>query len=352
MQNWRRHSIFWPLMLITAGLLLLANNLGGLPGTTWDAVARLWPVILIASGIDGYWRGEGYVSATLVAGVGMLFLLSNLGYATVDGWMIILRLWPLLLLAIGLDLLIGRRWTWSAPLAILAGLALTAVVFWVVANPAFAGQAAVTRPIQLARSGAVSADGVIELPFGRLDLAAGAEGDVLLSGEMAGLSPENVTDSVTLENGVAIFKLQGHGVSGYLPFTNRTGQETWRLRLNPAVTYALDISRPVGDSRIDLTGLTLSRLSVGSPIGKTTLILPKEGVFTATIDAAVGLTEIYVPRGASVRIEFNRALTSTTQPGDFVVEGGTVRSPAYAAGSGIDLTVNAAVGAIHVRYLP
>jgi hypothetical protein len=41
--------VFWPLTLVTMGLIFLASNLGYLPAAFWD----LWPVILVVVGLGG-----------------------------------------------------------------------------------------------------------------------------------------------------------------------------------------------------------------------------------------------------------------------------------------------------------
>ncbi len=45
----------------------------------------------------------------ILVGVGVIWLLSNLGYVTPANLSEIWRLWPLLLIAAGLDMLLGRR---------------------------------------------------------------------------------------------------------------------------------------------------------------------------------------------------------------------------------------------------
>ena len=47
MYNDRRPGLFWPLILIGLGALLLLQNLGYLPAGLWPALAQLWPVIFI-----------------------------------------------------------------------------------------------------------------------------------------------------------------------------------------------------------------------------------------------------------------------------------------------------------------
>jgi hypothetical protein len=50
----QRHppSFFWPLVFIGAGVILLLSNLGYLPWQSWNVLWRLWPLLLVALGID------------------------------------------------------------------------------------------------------------------------------------------------------------------------------------------------------------------------------------------------------------------------------------------------------------
>ena len=42
--------LFWPIILIGVGVILLLNNLGVIMGSPWEVIWRLWPVLLIALG--------------------------------------------------------------------------------------------------------------------------------------------------------------------------------------------------------------------------------------------------------------------------------------------------------------
>jgi hypothetical protein len=55
----------------------------------------------------------------LLIGLGILFLFSNLGVLDLDFWSILFRFWPVLLIAVGLDILLGRRSGVGALLALL-----------------------------------------------------------------------------------------------------------------------------------------------------------------------------------------------------------------------------------------
>lgn len=351
MNNWRRHSIFWPLALIAAGIFLFINNLGTLPGTTWDAVVRLWPLLLIVAGLDGFWRGEGYAGATLVTGLGVIFLLGNLGYLSFTGWDLVLKLWPILLVALGLDLLLGRSRPWSAAVGVLVGLLMTAVIFGVIMNtpPAVAGP---VEEVSLNLNSAARARGYINMPVGKLTLMGGAEGDRLLEGDITLWNGETLNKSVTHSADQATFRLESRGIVMIMPFGSGPNQQSWQLRLNPAPVYTLDYQMAVGESEFDLTQLKLNGLSIQQAVGKTVIKLPESGSFNVTIQAAIGETIIRLPKGAPVRIRMDRALTSTTQPADFTASGRYVSSPSYMAGSSMEISVSQAIGVIRVEYLP
>ena len=63
--------------------------------------------------------GGSIVGPILLIGAGVLFLLNNLGIVDWAVWGGLWRLWPLALVAIGLDLLFGRRRPWLSTLLVL-----------------------------------------------------------------------------------------------------------------------------------------------------------------------------------------------------------------------------------------
>ena len=54
-------------------------------------------------------RRGGLIGPVILIGLGSVFLLINLGVLSWSVWTVIFRLWPVLLVAAGLDLLLGRR---------------------------------------------------------------------------------------------------------------------------------------------------------------------------------------------------------------------------------------------------
>lgn len=127
-------GIFWPLILISLGVIFLLKNTGIISGETLDSFIPFWPVILILMGLDSFYRGEGRIGATLTIAMGVVFLMSNFGYLALGVWQIVIRVWPLFLLAAGLDILVGRRSCLGSLLGALFLLAILIGSLWVLGD--------------------------------------------------------------------------------------------------------------------------------------------------------------------------------------------------------------------------
>jgi hypothetical protein len=110
MEKERRHfSIFWPILLITVGIVLFLNNIGTISGDTWEVIWKLWPLLFIVGGIDGLVNRSGFAGPMVGIGLGTIFLLGNFGYLPVPALDVLIKFWPVLLIAWGIDLIIDHR---------------------------------------------------------------------------------------------------------------------------------------------------------------------------------------------------------------------------------------------------
>ena len=76
----RYPRVLLPMLLIIGGALLLASNLGWLPWSFWESAWRLWPVLLILLGLEVILTGRGVWSA-IVTAVVVVFLVGVIGAA-------------------------------------------------------------------------------------------------------------------------------------------------------------------------------------------------------------------------------------------------------------------------------
>ena len=88
----KERSIFWPLVMIAAGVLWLLIGMGTIPRENLWALSHTFPFILIALGLGlilrAYWRFAGmFVSVLVVAGVVFAVLYApQLGWNKVPSW--------------------------------------------------------------------------------------------------------------------------------------------------------------------------------------------------------------------------------------------------------------------------
>ena len=73
-RHYHRHSIFFPLLLIIVGLLLFLGSLQGFQNYSWEWMLRLWPLLFVAAGLDSLYQWHGFVGAVVWIGVGVTAL--------------------------------------------------------------------------------------------------------------------------------------------------------------------------------------------------------------------------------------------------------------------------------------
>jgi hypothetical protein len=301
-------------------------------------------------------RQGGLAGPIILIGAGLLFLLNNLGVISWSVWGGLIKLWPLLLIAIGLDLLFGRRSRLGSLLVAALVLAALAGAIWYSGGwgaPAGAllGSQAISQPL----GGASSANLDIGMGVGTLRLGAQATPDGLLSGSITAGPRDQVEREFGVTNGVATFRL--HSVSqglGALPIGPASrGELVWDLRLNPSVPLDLKLSTGAGTATLDLSQLTLRSLEMSTGVGAATVTLPRAGVLRANISGGVGETTIAIPAGVAARIKASAGLGQVRVLGTFERQGELYVSPGYAeADARVELTISGGVGSITVTQEP
>ena len=158
------------------------------------------------------YRKSGIVGPLILIGLGIVFLLGYLGIITTTMWDVIISLWPLLLIAIGLDLIVGRRSVWGTLLVLIIVLAVFVGGVYVLEtgapSPAQDGE-------QIRIPGAGVSNAVVQLKpaAGYLYVSAGrAPGEDLVAGYVFLFSGEHVTQTVQLQTDPASVSLQSEGV--------------------------------------------------------------------------------------------------------------------------------------------
>lgn len=342
-----RRSIFFPAILIILGIIFLLNNIGVLADNVWDNILQLWPILLIALGIDGVLQRQSIVGPVFLIGLGLVFLLANYGYLALNVWELVLRLWPILLIAIGLDIVIGRRSFLLSLVGLAIALLLLVGALWLFDVRMESGQVLNSEQVSQALDGASQARVTVAPAVGSLRLTAMSDPDGLISGSVRRVGNETVTTDYSVIDETANYSLRG--TAGL--FFTATAAWTWDLALTPAIPIDLETSLGAGQSLIDLTNLDISALDVNLGVGETIVVLPGEGTFEGRVNSAIGQTVIRVPPEMAVRINADTGIANISVPSDFERQEDVYTSPGFdTADNRIELQVDQAIGNVEVRY--
>lgn len=342
-------SLFFPLLLVALGVFIFLINIGTVSGTLWENLMQYWPVILIIAGLDGLYRRDGWVGPMVLLGLGTIMLLGNLHYLEFGGFALFLRLWPILLVAIGLDVIFGNRGSvWSNLFRVLIGLVLVGGIVWLATISPFFSVGLKSVDFEQSLDKATSSDVRFAMAVGELKLSGGADKDMLVSGS-AGLPKE-----MTLEpyysapvDGKSTLSLEGNGMV-IIPVN--TNISPWIFDLNSEIDMQLKAELGVGQMRIDLTGMNVNEIKTEMGVGQTILTLPGGMDVDAVVSGAIGELIIRVPAGAEVVIKTDKAIVSSRIPDGYVRDGDTIRSPEAKPGADeITIQVDLAIGSISIE---
>jgi hypothetical protein len=280
--------------------------------------------------------------------VGLVLLGNNLGWTTIGVWDL-LRLWPILLIAGGLEILIGQRSTLASLLVLVAMLALLGGGLWLLSSSRPPGDLLQGEEISQSLEGATSAEVDIGFGVGTLRVRSMSDPDKLILGVAELHRGEKLEQDAQIAEGTAIYSLKSTG-NWAVPFFGWEGDKTWDLELSRDVPIDLDIDAGVGDATIDLERLDLSELRLSVGVGRMTVILPMRGDLSARVDGGIGELFVKVPKGMELRVYASAGLGNTSVPPDYQRKGDVYLSPGYYDGDNrIDLTLEQGIGRIVIQ---
>jgi hypothetical protein len=247
----------------------------------------------------------------VIIGAGVALLLSNLGYLPWASWNILWRLWPLLLVALGIDLLIGRR---SVVGSIVSGVLILALVGGAFALAFFAESipqlAEMAEPVEWQTAH-------VEHPLDDVERASVVIDWTSVPGTLSALSDSpNLIEGDIVYRGELIFDVntRGDGADvkldtffsgpwwGWPPDFGNGPDAAWDVKLSPKVPFDLNLDAGSGRCDFDLSALQISGLVVDAGSGSIELALPSDSSFEARIDGGSGRLDIVLPKGVGARV--------------------------------------------------
>jgi hypothetical protein len=291
----------------------------------------------------------GIVVPALLIGLGILFLLENLGLLGWSVWQAAQRLWPLLLVAWGLELMLGRRSAWGGAIAVVLILMLLAGGVMMLGRPATTSQDMLV--INVPKLETDQAQLMLDPAIGyvKVDVLED-QARYLIDGEVRPFPGERVRQEFDRSGNYIDGRVETSGAV-LLPIINfNIGRPTWDFKLHPGTNYNLTFDLGAGKADLFLAELLVEGLQIDTGIGQTIVYLPERGNYDAVIDAGLGHVVVYLPDNLGVRLHVNTGIGSSDLPNDFRRAGDAYLSPNYdEAEMRIDVDISLGIGSVEVR---
>jgi hypothetical protein len=282
----------------------------------------------------------------ILVGVGVLWLLVNLNVIAQVDFSSVLRLWPLLLVVIGLDLLLGRQNAWSGAIigviaigALAVFLVLGPSLGWTTANMGDARVESFSTPLE----NTTRANFVFDLSSEHVNIYALNTAGELIAANIAHTGSIDYTVS---GSGTRTVHLAQRSNSSGFVFDLSSLNLKWNLGITPEIPVNLTLNGGSGSVTADLTGLKLQSLQavLGSgyaaftlpesassiPVqlksgsGALSMILPSKTNLTITADSGSGSLTFTLPSNAEARVEvYGNGSSSLNLPPGFQTAAGS-----------------------------
>lgn len=286
-------------------------------------------------------RGRRFlpIGPILLIGLGILLLLNNFGLIPWEVWRTIARLWPLVLVLLGIQALVTGRVDWGSLILLLAAFAVLSLVLWLqtpalsLAGPRGAASST-SSSFQQSLNGANSAAVTVDFGVGRLEIGSLDEPGLLARGSLSGQAAGQIRSSYQVRDGQGNLVVRAGGRPGGFPFGGQSDGPSHQLtlELTKAVPLDLEVESGASEVRLDLHDLQLRTLRLSTGASRAEITLPSSGQTRAEIEAGAASLRINVPAEVAARIETRGSALSPIQIDEsrFPRRGDVYESPDYA----------------------
>ena len=273
--------------------------------------------------VDPRRRAPSLFWPVALIGIGALLLLSNMGLIPATGWAVLWRLWPIGLIALGLDVLIGRR---SVAGAIASGVLILVMVGTAIGVTIFAEQ--IPLLVDLAKAPVVQYEHV-EYPLNGMESADIIIDYTSMPSTLYALDDSgNLIEADVAYRGDLIFSTQPAGDHVHVTLdsvqqgfsygavsSSADARTKWDVGLSPSAALSLDLDASSGHCDFDLSELTITELFIDASSGGMTLALPESSSFAGEIDGSSGAITIELPDNVGLKLELEDG-SGSFNPGD------------------------------------
>jgi hypothetical protein len=250
-------------------------------------------------------KGHSLFWPILLVGIGITWLLVNLGYLPALNIGQLLKLWPIVLIVLGVDMIFGRRFPWAG--TAIGLLAVGGIIAFLFMSPKLGFEAApqmktetFTEPV----GKATSASYTIEGSSSPIEISGLTAGDELVHAVITHRSIFNFDVSGTTEKSVRMSEASDS--SSWVVWNFSTEPMKWDIQLAEGIPSELSLDGGSGHLDIDLSGIELTMLQADMGSGASEFVLPvTDKPYEFVLDSGSGSVRVKIPEGASVSLDLN-----------------------------------------------
>ena len=275
-------------------------------------------------------------------------LLSNFDRISWKVWEIIFTLWPVLIVAAGIDLMFNQKSTWQltiAGLLVISIMGILAILF---------DRGITSRPLEenkltQARGEATIGFLTIRPSFVMLKLVSQGNSELLITGSTKKWNGERIQSSYEIMNETGNYLLESSGMLFlYEPGVKNRAQ--WNLGVNSRIPVKIAIDQVVGEQDLDLTGLMIDDFGINLILGKSRIQLPSDQTLQGSIKVNFGEVVVNVPVGVGVRVEGKPVIGGVIVPETYEQINGDFESNNYnRAEYKVVLIINQLIGQVTIH---
>ncbi len=290
-------------------------------------------------------RGLSIVGPFILIGLGIVLLLQQLNVIQWSVWEVAFRLWPLIIIAVGADILIARRSFLGAMAALLVVLALLGGgIYLMGTGPSARGDRLTTEEISFDLGDATTGNINLSLDAGEMNIGfLAADSRNVIEGTIRQTPNEEVTSKHDFSGAKVNVVIQSRWPQSYI--FNSGIDHTWDLALTRRIPLDVDLSLGAGEIVADLTELQVTSVDVHIGAGSLILKLPAGSDIIVNISIGAGSAEIYLPGNAPVKIQCTTGVGNCALPNGSGFWGQNYTSPEYSSSEHqIQIEVSVGVG--------
>lgn len=254
-------------------------------------------------------------NGVILLSVGIVLLLNNLGYVDWSVWESILSLWPVLLIAIGIEKIFAKTsmsfLAYLSPILLLLAILGPAYYYYqqtdrgIYEGKTFHWEKEMTPSVKRGYA-------VFDFQVGKLKTSAGQDKLIQAGLDYSRKEPLCLYNYSEKDSLVKIeLKDRDHLWRGWFNPGSKNRHE-WDVFLSDKIPWDLQIENSVMNGDLDFSGIILENLSVDLDVSSLKIKLGnKARSLKAKIDSDVSRLEVFVPRDAGLNIQTRSSLSST-----------------------------------------